>query len=248
MRSGTGTGALTIRLKLGVDMKRQVLSRRSFLESVLKVLGLYLLMPQRFALAQPKRPIIPDAAAEAKAIHDAAEALHKYAKLLHQLDEKSSVSRAEVAQLDEAAMRAKNAMPSIKGNLEALIRKAKASGKWERLDELVAQEVQHLQAPPEPKTRFLNWLKREGGARAVLQKGLTQIDRASDTITEETRALKRKQTGLRFDLVPPAYARLKLTWYCILSAAIVIRNLLVGDPDVAMGYLGDMYVMECFEK
>ena len=230
MRSGTGTGALTIRLKLGVDMKRQVLSRRSFLESVLKVLGLYLLMPQRIALAQPKRPIIANGEAEAKAVKDAADVLHKYSELVDQLDKKSSVSREEVARLEEAAMRAKNALPSFKRNLEAIIRKAKASGKWERLDELVPQEVQHLEAPPERKTRFLNWLKREGGARAVLEKGLTQIDRASDTITEETRAVKRKQTGLRFDFVPPAYARIRIYLDCLLEfGMMMLVHFLIGD-------------------
>jgi len=230
VRSGTGTGALTIRLTLGVDMKRQVLSRRSFLESVLKVLGLYLLMPQRIALAQPKRPIIANGEAEAKAVKDAADVLHKYSELVDQLDKKSSVSREEVARLEEAAMRAKNALPSFKRNLEAIIRKAKASGKWERLDELVPQEVQHLEAPPERKTRFLNWLKREGGARAVLEKGLTQIDRASDTITEETRAVKRKQTGLRFDFVPPAYARIRIYLDCLLEfGMMMLVHFLIGD-------------------
>ena len=211
-------------------MKRQVLSRRSFLESVLKVLGLYLLMPQRIALAQPKRPIIANGEAEAKAVKDAADVLHKYSELVDQLDKKSSVSREEVARLEEAAMRAKNALPSFKRNLEAIIRKAKASGKWERLDELVPQEVQHLEAPPERKTRFLNWLKREGGARAVLEKGLTQIDRASDTITEETRAVKRKQTGLRFDFVPPAYARIRIYLDCLLEfGMMMLVHFLIGD-------------------
>jgi hypothetical protein len=202
------------------------LSRRRFVKSVSIGFGA-LLVPGGTSFGQVTQPVIPNAEALEKSFSDSASDIESYSRVMEELDRKPNVSRNEVAQFEQAADRARNAVSSFKRNLQELMQKAKAGGTWDQLDDILERNVRQFNIPPGQKTQFLGSVKRRGGAKSVLENELTQTDQIPNFINREVAAIKRKQTGLLFELISPAYGK-PSQWLCDAIAGHALAFALMG--------------------
>lgn len=197
--------------------------RHHFLKSMVVVLAF--LLSTQIVWGQAKRPVIPDAQTEAKALFDSFQILNEYMKLFDTLDAKSKVSRAEFERLEIVAGRVKKSVPSMKRNLQIVVQKAKTAGVWGQLDGILGQELQRLDASPSAKAKFLNYVKQHGGAREVMEQGLEDLSQVPASVTQEVQSISRKRISFPFPPIQSAYAGWA-PWKCAVAGAVGIVSIL----------------------
>jgi len=192
-----------------------------------------------FGLAAPhsvmlgQTPAIPEVVTEAKNYNEAVKELLKFQDLTRDLDKKSTLARPEVLRIQTTGNAARNSVPAMKQHLTSAIRQITAAGKWDKVDSLFVAEFAKVNADTAQKERFLEFVKRNGGAKAILQKAAAQVDRLPNEIDQTVRGAQSKMVGLLPGFLVPtvAYASPTVAWSelgCMAVAAAGILGTVAG--------------------
>jgi hypothetical protein len=151
------------------------------------MMGMAAAQPSAAAAAQRAsvRQVLSAEVPDFKAAHTR---LEEFARLADRLDKAPKISRAEFELLQREAVGLKATLPGFQRALSSSISKLRSSGNWNQtLDDAVAQALQR-----DGQTEALQEVRSAGGARALLQKGASDITRAPAEIDDLVRELQPK--------------------------------------------------------
>jgi hypothetical protein len=219
----------------GKTMKTFAKFRNSARVLICVVSGCFSLAPY-VAFAQKSPPVPPDLiSSEVGDLNSFLELLEKLSTQSETLEGKTKVTPEEKKSVEDLSKQVKNKIPSAKRNLESIITKTKAHGKWTpALDSEVIEQISGMQIPEKEKSRFIELIKQNGGAKAVLEKGVQALSGADKNIDDTLRTIDQKQSGSW--LFGTAYANpLWSFWRCLGVLAVGVAAGLAGQVGVTYG-------------
>jgi hypothetical protein len=135
-------------------------------------------------------------APESTALDSFRKYLQDFSAETETLQRKARITREEKERTAVLAKEVKDSIPLAKQHFESVIEKIKSDGKWTpELDTYMVEQVSRMEMPSETKDAFINQVKRNGGARAVLEKALQVLPDAGKDIDDTRNAIERKQSA-----------------------------------------------------
>jgi hypothetical protein len=195
-----------------------------------------LLLGPNIAFAQKSAPL-PSAliSSEIEGLNSFLKSLEKLGTETDRLEKNAKVTGQEKKNVAALSKQLKDEIPSAKRNLESVIETTKSRGKWTpALDTEVIEEISGMDIPSQAKTRFIELVKRNGGAMAVLEKGIQALSGADaeKDIDDSLRRIEQKQSGSW--LIGTAYAKWGF-WKCIGVLAVGVAAGMAGQVGVTYG-------------
>jgi hypothetical protein len=202
------------------------------------VSGCFLLAPNVvFAQKPAQRPYLAPSliAPEVKALNSFTKPLKEFSTETETLRRKAKITRQEKGRVTAKAKLVKDMIPSVKRNFESVIEKIKSAGKWTpELDAYTVEQISKMEIPSKTKNAFIDLLKQNGGARAVLETAVQELSGAEKDIDGTLHDIEQKQ--LASWLFGTAYASPKWGfWKCLAVLAIGAAGGMAGQVNVAYG-------------
>jgi hypothetical protein len=192
-----------------------------------------LLLEANVAFAQ-RSPPLPSSliSSEVEGLNSFLKTFEKLSTETDRLEKETKITGQEKKDIAALSKQTKDGIPSAKRHLESVIEKAKTNGKWTpALNSEVIEQISGMDIPSQARTRFIELVQQNGGAMAVLEKGVQAFSGADKEIDDNLRSIEQKHSSW---FIGTAYAKWGF-WRCIGVLAIGVAAGMAGYVPATYG-------------
>ncbi len=217
-----------------------------YLRTIVLALGFILVSLPTLGVAQSEqkppttRPFIPRniiSPKEVNTLDSFRVTLGRFDKLVIDLNKRRPFP-AETSRLEATAKDLKRRIPLVKSELQTFIQRVKVRGKWtNEFDSAFEREVTQMNVAADMKAKFVEWVKQNGGARAVITEALSQLGEAAKEIDSTVGSVKRAQVPTEY-----AAAKKRWSWKCWAVGGLGIVTTVAGCGSCGVG--ASIYIID----